>query len=205
MRTWGLRLHAPATPTSPPLLPRPLGLMGESESRVALPVCVRVCKLAFVPRPKPTLLLNDTLARPPHSPLQLLQARTSSPSLPLSVPALANSSHVFNISLWALWVLPVRAPPPPPPPSPSSSPMRLGRCHHIWETAAGVCSLPSLPSPGACGESVMARLSAGPSPVIRRVNTQRLDGFGRGGGEGGAPSGSCPTATRAAWELLWTG
>lgn len=159
--------------------------MGESESRVALPVCVRVCKLAFVPRPKPTLLLNDTLARPPRSPLQLLQARTSSPSLPLSVPALANSSHVFNISLWALWVLPARAPPPPPPPSPSSSPMRLGRCHHIWETAAGVCSLPSLPSPGACGESVMARLSAGPSPVIRRVNTQRLDGFGRERGRGG--------------------
>lgn len=190
------------------LLRSSLGLMGESESRVALPVCVRVCKLAFVPRPKPTLLLNDTLARPPHSPLQLLQARTSSSSssLPLLLPALANSSHVFNISLWTLWVLPARAPPPPPPPA---SPMRLGRCHHIWETAAGVCSLPSLPSPGACGESVMARLSAGPSPVIRRVNTQRLDGFGRGRGRGGrgggAPSGSCPTATPAAWEPLWTG
>lgn len=80
-----------------------------------------------------------------------------------------------------------------------SVPVRVGRCRHIQETAAGVCGVPK---PQACGEAVMARLSASPSPVIRRVNTAPRSVWGRGGAGGregaseraeeGGPSGSCP-------------
>ena len=75
--------------------------------------------------------------------------------------------------------------------------MTVGHRRHIWETAAGVCSVPS---PGACGESVMARLSAGPSPVIRRVNTAPGSGFW-GGGVGGSGGGDRPAPVLLLLEL----
>lgn len=74
-----------------------------------------------------------------------------------------------------------------------SVPVRVGRCRHIQETAAGVCGVPK---PQACGEAVMARLSASPSPVIRRVNTAPRSVWGgeagREGGREGAEEGDHP-------------
>lgn len=129
---------------------------------------------ALVPCPKPTSLWM-TLWRCPQLPTSTSQAQFA-----VSASS-ANSSHVFNISLWAFgfcqWRLPLWQ---------LDIAVTFGR---QWWVFAG------FPALWACGESVMARLSAGPSPVIRKVNTASGAAWGISGREQRrGQSGSCPVA-----------
>lgn len=85
---------------------------------------VWVCKLVFVPCPKPTLLWM-TLWRCPQLPTLTSQAYPLLvPTLPIPLMSLIS---LFGPSGFAS----------------EGSLVRVGHRRHIWETAAGVCSVPS--------------------------------------------------------------
>lgn len=93
-------------------------------------------------------------------------------------PVCANSSHVFNISLWTRGFCQRRLP------------CDSWTLPSVLGDSSG-CLYRS--QPRACRESVMARLSAGPSPVIRRVNTMSGPDLETSRSERrGVPPGSCP-------------